>query len=170
MSQPEKASWVALVVNVLIGCCYFGVVSNMPGDSHLLGPGMALFIVPLIVLAILAALVSELVLRAIQRDAGGDPARRERLDERDRIINLRAGRNAYVVLVVAIAAVLGQIAMTGWEQSWGWPAAQVADTVLERMVRGPLTGPVIAQLLLLALTLAGVCKYLTRIVSYRRGY
>jgi hypothetical protein len=170
MSQQERASWASLVVNAFIGILYFCVVFGMPGDSHLLGPGMAIFIVPLIIAAVIALVSSELVLRWIQRRAGDDPARREKLDERDRLINLRAGRNAYVVLVVAIGTVLTLIAMTGWSQSWGWPVSQAPDTVALRMVRGPLTGPVIAQLLLLALTLAALCRYLTRIVSYRRGY
>lgn len=35
---------------------------------------------------------------------------------------------------------------------------------------GPLNGPLIAQLLLIALTLAGWANYGTRIVCYRRGY
>ncbi len=38
------------------------------------------------------------------------------------------------------------------------------------MAIGPLNAPLLAQWLLLALTLADVCKYVTRIVSYRRGY
>jgi hypothetical protein len=44
------------------------------------------------------------------------------------------------------------------------------DTVLMRMLAGPLDPPLLAQWLLLALVLADVCKYVTRIVSYRRGY
>ncbi len=52
-----------------------------------------------------------------------------------------------------------------------WPAGPApADTVLRRMVTGPLDAPLIAQWLLLALTLADLSKYATRIVSYRRGY
>jgi len=170
MSQQERASWVSLVVNAFIGVWYFSVVFRAPGDSPLLGPVMGVFLMRLILAAIFAALLGELVLRWIQIRAGGDPARREQLDERDRLINLHAGRNAYVVLAVAIAAIISLIAMTAWSQSWGWPVRSAPDTVMLRMIRGPLTGPLIVQLLLLALTLAGLCRYVTRIVSYRRGY
>jgi hypothetical protein len=142
----------------------------MPGETALLGPGMAVFTLNLIIVAIFAGILGELVLRLIQSRTGGDPTMREKLDERDRLINLRAGRNAYVVLVVAVASVLGLIAVTQWKQSWGVAAIPAPDTVLVRMINGPLTGPLTAQLLLLALTLAGLCKYATRIVSYRRGH
>jgi hypothetical protein len=170
MSQQERVSWVSLVVNAFIGYWYFARVLRMPGDTALLGPGMAVFTLNLIIVAIFAGILSELVLRLIQSRTGGDPSKRERMDERDRLINLRAGRNAYVVLVVAVATVLGLIAGTQWMQSWGMPRILEPDIVLIRMINGPLTGPLIAQLLLLALTLAGLCKYVTRIVSYRRGY
>ena len=170
MSQQERVSWVSLIVNAFIGYWYFTRVLRMPGDASLLGPGMAAFTLNLIIVAIFAGILSELVLRRIQIRSGGDPARREKLDERDRLFNLRAGRNAYLVLVVAVATVLSLIALTQWMQSWGVPRLPAPDIVLTRMINGPLTGPLIAQLLLFALTLAGLCKYVTRIVSYRRGY
>jgi len=170
MSQHERVSWVSLIVNAFIGYWYFARVLGMPGDAALLGPGMAVFALNLIIVAIFAGILSELVLRLIQIRSGGDPRRREKLDERDRLINLRANRNAYVLLVIAVAAVLSLIALTQWMPSWGVPRSAAPETVLIRMAHGPLTGPLIAQLLLLALTLATLCKYVTRIVSYRRGY
>jgi hypothetical protein len=171
MSQQERVSWVALVVTVLISGGYFAYVLRLPGDSPLFGLGMAVFAFVLIMAAVIAAIVSELLLRRVQRRAGGDPGRHEQLDERDRLINLRAGRNAYVVLFCSVAIVLGLIPMIQYMRLFRWPAGpELADTVLERMVTGPLDAPLIAQWLLLALTLADLCKFATRIVSYRRGY
>jgi hypothetical protein len=171
MSQHERVSWVSLMVTVVISFWYFAVVFASPGDSHLLGPGMAVFAFILIVTAIFAAIASELLLRWVQKRGGGDPSRREMLDERDRLINLRAGRNAYVVLAVSIGAVLALIFTIQMLRSIPMPAGPtLRDTVLVRMVIGPLNAPLLAQWLLLALTLADVCKYVTRIVSYRRGH
>jgi hypothetical protein len=171
MSQQERVSWVSLVVIVSISFWYFARVFALPGDSHLLGPGMAVFALNLIITAIFAGIASELLLRWIQRRSGGDPKRRERIDERDRLINLRAGRNAYVVLEFAIGIVLALILAIQMLRAMPMPAGPaLRDTVLVRMAIGPLNAPLLAQWLLLALTLADVCKYVTRIVSYRRGY
>ena len=170
MSEHERASWVSLVVNVFIGLLYFSRVFPKPGDTALLGPGMAALSLNLIITAIFAGILSEVMLRRIQKRGGGDPSRREQVDERDRLINLRAGRNAYVLLAALTACLIGLIATTQWMPAWSVHPEFAHDTVFARMIAGPLTGPLIVQWLLLALTLAGVCKYLTRIVSYRRGY
>jgi hypothetical protein len=171
MSQQERVSWVSLVVITFIGFWYFARVFALPGDSHLFGPGMAVFALDLIITAIFAGIASEVLLRWVQRRAGGDPSRRERPDERDRLINLRAGRNAYLVLAVSVGIVLALIGAIELLRALPMPAGPtLADTVLVRMVIGPLDAPLIAQWLLLALMLADLCKYVTRIVSYRRGY
>jgi uncharacterized membrane protein len=170
MSQQERISWVALVINVVVSGLYFYGVFRMPGDSALLGPGMAIFIGPLILFAIVVAIVCEIVLRLVQKRGGDDPSRVEQLDERDRLISLRAGHNAYAVLVIGIAVVIGHIAATQWMSALWHASNAPTRTVLLRLAVGPLNGPLIAQLLLLALTLASWCKYGTRIVSYRRGY
>jgi hypothetical protein len=168
MSQQERVSWVSLIVTMGISVWYFAIVLGQPGDTPLFGLGMAVFGFILIVAAIVAAIASSLAMRWVQKRAGGDPQRRERLDERDRLINLRAARNAYVVLALAIGSVLALIATI---QMFPMPAGStLRNTVLLRMAIGPLTAPLLAQWLLLALTLADVSKYVTRIVSYRRGY
>jgi hypothetical protein len=171
MSQQERVSWVSLVVTAFIGFWYFARVFALPGDSHLFGPGMGVFALNLIITAIFVGIASEVLLRWVQKRAGGDPSRLERPDERDRLINLRAGRNAYVVLFGGVVLVLGLIPMIQMMRSFAWPPGPaLANTVLVRMVTGPLDAPLIAQWLLLALTLADLCKFVTRIVSYRRGY
>jgi hypothetical protein len=171
MSRQEKISWVSLIVTVLISIWYFAIVLPAPGDSHLFGPSMIVFALILAITAIFAAIAGELLLRRVQRRSGDDPKRRERLDERDRLINLRAGRNAYVVLAWSIGFVLALIWTIQIMRALPMPVGPtLRDTVLLRMAIGPLTAPLLAQWLLLALTLADVCKYVTRIVSYRRGY
>lgn len=170
MSQQERVSWVSVVVNVVIGCWYFSYVLGLPGSTNLLGMGMVGFVAAITFAAILTAIVSNVVLREVQKHGGVDPARRERLDERDRLISLRAGRNGYVVLTAMTAFVVGMIGMTQWLGSWQVHFTFSHDTVLTRLIAGPLTGGLIVQWLLLAMTLAEVCKYLTQIVSYRRGY
>jgi hypothetical protein len=171
MSQHERVSWVSLIVTAIISIWYFALVFSAPGDTHLFGFGMAVFAFILIITAILVGIASEMLLCWVQKRAGGDPSRREQFDERDRVINLRAGRNAYVVLFGSVAIVLGLIPMIQFMHSIRMAAGPaLRDTVLVRMVAGPLDPQLIAQWLLLALTLADLCKYLTRIVSYRRGY
>ncbi|HEY6457926.1 MAG TPA: hypothetical protein VIY90_21835 [Steroidobacteraceae bacterium] len=171
MSQQERVSWVSLVVIVFISVWYFAYVLPLPGTSRLFGPGMAVFALNLIITAIFAGIASEVLLRWVQKRAGGDPKRRERPDERDRLIDLRAGRNAYVVLFGSVVLVLGLIPMIQFMDSMPMPEGPaLPETVLARMVSGPLDPPLLAQWLLLALTVAEVCKYVTRIVSYRRGY
>jgi hypothetical protein len=171
MSQQERVSWVSLIVTATVSIWYFALVFPAPGDSHLLGPGMWVFAFILIITAILVAIASEVLLRWVQKRAGGDPSRRERPDERDRLISLRAGRNAYVLLFGSVVLILGLIVMIQIMRSLTWPPGPaLPNTVLMRMVTGPLDGPLIGQWLLLALTLADLCKYVTRIVSYRRGY
>jgi hypothetical protein len=171
MSQQERVSWVSLIVTSVISVWYFAIVLGQPADTPLFGLGMAVFAFILIVTAILTAIASGLALRWVQKRGGGDPKRRERLDERDRLINLRAARNAYVVLAFAIGSVLALIGSVQILRALPMPAGPTLhDTVLVRMAIGPLTAPLLAQWLLLALTLADVCKYVTRIVSYRRGY
>ena len=56
MSQHERVSWVSLIVNAFIGYWYFARVLRMPGDAALLGPGMAVFTLNLIIVAIFAYL------------------------------------------------------------------------------------------------------------------
>jgi hypothetical protein len=170
MSEQERVSWVSLVVNLVIGYWYFGRVFSLPASADLFGPGMGFFAIKLVTFAIIFGIVSEVVLRAVQRRTRlGEGADATTRDERDDLINLKATRNAHGVLVAAIIVVLAQIAMLGWGISY-LPPRPAPDTMLELMARGPLAPMHLAQLLLLALTLAAITVYASRIVYYRRGY
>lgn len=168
MSKQERVSWVSLIVNLVIGYWYFERVFSLPAGADLLGSGMARFAINLIILSIFIGIASELVLHAVQKRAGGEGADKSQIDERDRLINLKASRNAYGVLSAAVIIVLVQIALI--EGIYSFRRRPEPDTVLELMATGPLAPMHIAQLLLLALTLGGITVYVSRIFCYRRGY
>jgi hypothetical protein len=169
MSQQERVSWVSLVVNLVIGYWYFERVFSLPAGADLFGPRMAVFAINLIILSVFIGIASELVLRAVQKRAGGEGADKSQIDERDRLIDLKATRNAHGVLWTAVFIVLVQIALLEWAQRFGHRISD-PQTVLELMVTGPLAPMHIAQVLLLGLTLAGITVYASRIFFYRRGY
>jgi hypothetical protein len=169
MSKQERVSWVSLVVNVLVGYWYFGRVLSLPAGADLFGPGMATFAINLIILSIFIGIACEVALNVAQKQAGASDADRNTIDERDQLINLKASRNAYGVLSVAIALLLVRVALVEWVQRSG---RHVPDpqSMQELLMIGPLAPMHIAQLLLLALTLAGITKYASRVFHYRRGY
>ncbi len=170
MSEQERVSWVALVVNLLIGYWYFGRVFSLPASADLFGPGMAAFAIRLIIFAVSVTIVGEVVLRVVQkRTRRGEGVDATARDERDVLISLKASRNAYGVLAAAVIVVLVQIALLAWAQRFLWRRPE-PETVLDLMVTGPLAPMHLAQLLLLALTLAAITVYASRIVYYRKGH
>jgi hypothetical protein len=170
MSKQERVSWVSLVVTVFLATWYFGRVFALPGDADLHSRAMIRLVSGLIIYAILLGIAGEVVLNWVSRKSGGADADRVALDERDALINLKAGRNAYIALFIGICTVLWQIAATE-SQAYGYTRpTQLVASVGERILVGPLTPLLIAQGLLLVLTVAGISVYLTRIVYYRRGF
>jgi len=169
MSQQERVSWISLIVNLVIGYWYFERVFSLPAQADLFGPGMAAFAIRLIVLAIVLGIACEIALRIVQKGASGGDPDRNRIDERDRLIDLKASRNAYGVLSVVVVIVLVQIALIEMSPRF-WHRMPVPETVLGLMGTGPLAAMHVAQLLLLALTLGGITVYVSRIFYYRRGY
>ena len=169
MSKQERVSWVSLVVNVLIGYWYFSAVLRLPPGADLFGPRMAAFAVQLIILSIVISIACEVALQVAQKHTGGSDADKSSVDERDRLINLTASRNAYVVLSVAIIVLLVRVALVEWVQRSGRHQAD-PRSMLEMLSIGALAPMHIAQLLLLALTLAGITMYASRVFHYRRGY
>jgi len=174
MSQQERVSWLSLLTTLLIGYWYFHAVFALPADANLHGPAMARLVTKLIVMAIAIGIAGELLLRVVQNRphaAGPDatPA-----DERDALIHLKATRNAHVALGLGVILVLCQIAMLEMAPRFaGRLAAQPVqgpDTLLQRLLTGPLSALHVAQLLLLALTLASITLYGSRVLYYRRGY
>ena len=165
MSNQERVSWVSLLSTVLIGWWYFSNVLPLPADADL-HFSLAGFVTRLIVFAVLIAIAGEIALRVALRLAGDPAEEGNPRDERDALIALQAARNAYGVLTVAVFVVLVQIALLEWVRRRPAPPA----TVLEALATGPLTPLLIAQMLLAALTLAGLTVYASRIFYYRRGF
>lgn len=173
MSKQERVSWGSLLIHLVIGYWYFSHVLRLPADADLFGPGMWAFATGLIVTAIVLAVAGEIALDLVQRHAGGG-ADATQADERDSLIDLKSCRNAYTVLCLAVVAVIVQIvlleARPRWSAAPGGGAMPMPDTVFERIFTGPHSAPLLAQLLLLALTVAGLTVYASRIFYYRRGY
>jgi hypothetical protein len=168
MSQQERVSWVALVVNTVIGYWYFERVFSLPADADLFGPGMAAFAVRLFVLLIVITIACEVALRVVSKSVGSD-ADKNTIDERDRLIDLKAVRNAYGVLSMGIVIVVVQVVQIEWAQRYRHLRPD-PQTMLELIGTGPLGASHVVQLLLLALTLAAITVYASRIFHYRRGY
>ena len=108
MSKQERLSWVSLVVNALIGYWYFAAVLRLPPGADLFGPRMAAFAIQLIVLSVVISVACEVALQVAQKHAGGSSKDKNSVDERDTLINLKASRNAYAVLSMAIAVLLAR--------------------------------------------------------------
>lgn len=168
MSKQEQASWVSLVITVLVAIWYFSIVLQAPPDADLQGREMARLIGRIVTMAIVLGIAGEVLLRYFAKSPQGSTE----TDERDELINLRASRNGYVALSISVAVVLVQIALIEMVQRL--PAERLTlpegHGVLDLLLRGPLSALLVAQLLLLALTIGGICVYVSRIVYYRRGY
>jgi hypothetical protein len=168
MSDQERISWVALIVNVLIGGWYFGRILPLPAHVDLFGPHTAKLAIGLIVIAVILSILCEIMLRIVQKGTGGG-GDASTSDERDVLISLRSTRNAHGVLGAAIVVVLVQIALLEWTRRFHGRRAE-PDTVLELLATGPLQAMHVAQLLLAALTLAAIALNASRVFYYRRGY
>ena len=168
MSRQEQVSWVSLVITIAVAVWYFSIVLQAPPETDLHGPAMAHLVGRIVTMAIVLGIAGELLLRHFSKSAQGNTEK----DERDELINLRASRNGYLTLSIGVAAVLCQIALT--ESMQRLPAEPLApsgsSSLLGQLLLGPLSALLVAQLLLLALTLAGLCVYISRIAYYRRGY
>jgi hypothetical protein len=163
MSKHERISWVSLLVTLAIGWWYFSRVLGLPADANLHFP-LARFVTQLVILAVLISIAGEIALRLVER-VGGQSPDDSPADERDAQISLKATRNAHGVLGASVVVVLVQIALLERLRR----PADPPSTVLEALGAGPLTPLLIAQLLLLALTLAALTAHASRIVYYRRG-
>ena len=104
MSFREKCAWISLIVILGVFGLYFWDLA-----THVLGSGYphrnygGLF-----VLLVVAVVVLEVVLRILVAIRSPSDAKAPR-DERDRLINLKAARIAFYVLMVGAFASIGTI-------------------------------------------------------------
>ena len=73
------------------------------------------------------------------------------------------------VLSLTIAVLLARVACYEWVQRSGRHRPD-PQSMFEMLTIGPLAPMHIAQLMLLALTLAAITMYASRVFHYRRGY
>ncbi len=148
MSHREISVWASLVSTVVIYAIFFGsTVSGAVRGSDQIG----LFIVLLI--AQVVALVVFHIVVAIRRGT-------ERTDERDSFIELRSFRNAYVVLVGAVAMVT--IGYLVWGGIATEPDAAAAGVK-------PPSVALVGNAILLCFVLAEIAKSGTQVALYRKG-
>jgi hypothetical protein len=165
MTKQEGISWISLLVGLTIGWYYFSRVLALPADADLFSTGMGRFALRLVLLSVFASVASEIALKVIQQRARAMDA--TAVDERDQLIDLKSCRNAYIVLVCGVCAVLFQVAMLETFQRQG-RSRHSPETMLEVIGTGPLAPMHIAQLLLLVLMFASLAVSASRIAYYRR--
>jgi hypothetical protein len=167
VSKPERASWIALLVNLLVGVWYFNAVFSLPGDVNLYSPALAHLIVQLIILSIVLAIAAEVVFHVL----AGQPSDKVSQDERDRLIAARAARNGYYLLAAGVFAIMARIVMAASvEQMPSYVRAWHEPGAIETLFAGPVSPLHVANLLLLAVMVAGAVVNASRVFYYRRGY
>jgi hypothetical protein len=144
MSFREKSAWVCLVSTLVVFVPYFFNVARIDAAGALqMGA-----IVGLLVAAIFfQAVLTGGAMIAVAVHSGADNA-----DERDRAIELRSYRNAYGVLAFSLVAAV--CVMMFAPPSWA----------------PHLTLPFASQVFFACFVAAEAVKYLTQVVSYRRGF
>ncbi len=149
MSYQEKNSFVVLISSILIYGVYYFIVSRMYFEGRFEGAeGLSLLgksvlglmlggIVVIIIISILAAILHAMIT--------GEENPSQIVDERDKMIELRALRVAYYVFGGGF--VLSMVALAlGWEVF------------------------LVFNLILLGCFVAGIAEALTQIILYRRGF
>jgi hypothetical protein len=139
MSFREKSAWIALIVFIGIFALYFwNVVMIVAGRGHGLGEPIALVTLLLAALVVAEGLLHWIVARRSPVEV------RTPKDEREWLIELRAARIAFFVLLVAAFGTNGMMHIHGigrWEM---------------------------AQAVMAAIALAEVVNFASRVVLYRR--
>lgn len=167
MSKQERASWIALFVNALVGVWYFSAVFSLPGDMNLHSRALVHLFVQMIILSIVFTIAAEIVFHIV----AGKPSDKVSQDERDRLIAARATRNGYYVLASGVFIVMARIVMAASvEQMPAFKRAGHVPGVIETLFGGAVSPLHIANLLLLAFMLAGAFVNASRVFYYRRGY
>jgi hypothetical protein len=148
MSFQEKSVWGSLIALVACSIYYFARVLEMYSEGGTVDPGRA---GELGISLLVAMIVIEIVYHSVLAGTTGS----EESDERDRWIETRASRNAYVALGVGAFAVAGHLFGASHFESHRY-----AD----------FTAPfAVANLVLFAMALAELVKYVSQIVYYRIG-
>jgi hypothetical protein len=161
MSKQEKASWSLLVTNLVVGAWYLSALLALGTDlAGQLEAMMGLFI-RLTIVSVVLAILGEIVMHAL---AEKDQNKVE-LDERDRLISLKARRNGYFVLVSAVVLVMSMLTFIGFTKGVESSLPDSVTTLVQQAGHAFF----MANLLVLALMLTEVAIQGSRVFYYRRG-
>ena len=142
MSFSEKSAWGLLVGLGLMSWWYFPRAFAIVGQTD-----NPVALVAISVVCVIGLIIFEAVYHAVIAASGGDET-----DERDRMIDMKAERNAGFVLGIGLFTLVGHILVT--------------TTVPELATMSSLE---IAVWILLALTVSELSKVLWQIWYYRAG-
>lgn len=146
LTFQEKSLWVSLLsIGVLYGYYFYEVASGAQEPSL---SAMLWTMIGIIVLLIVVEIVCHAVIGSFHAP--------EKLDERDRLIEARAGRISHFMLAAGVVVVLGRMVIGG--------ALQEADATLQI----PLFET--ANMLLFVLVVSELVHIGGRIFFYRRGF
>jgi len=139
MSFREKSAWICFIGIWVIFAPYFVHVGALVRSDSLDLPSIAWLLSGAIVLQAIVTALAHIVIAVKHRN--------EKPDERDRAIELRSYRSAYIAVALLAMFIVAVPATWGYLQS-------------------PL---VIGQLLLLCLIFGEMAKYLIQAIGYRVG-
>jgi hypothetical protein len=148
MSFREKSAWASLAVMLVVYVPYFVHVFRLFGRGELKGGVLLWQFIGAVAFQVFLLIVVHIVI-AIQ-------SRQQQTDERDRAIEARSYKIAYLALISSLFVVL--------------PSAISLVFALQPALVSSLVGlPFLSQLLLLCFVTAEATKYCAQIVSYRLG-
>jgi hypothetical protein len=145
MSFREKSAWACLVTTVLVFVPYFGYVFRLYAVGEL-SPGS-------IIAAFLAVVMVQSCMNIAAHIVFAIQLRQSPKDERDRLIESRSFRNAYLVLACSTLLLMMAVVLLAKSIS--------TDPVVSAVV--------VSQVVFLSFVVAELIKYLTQAISYRQG-
>ena len=147
LSFQEKSVWASLIGLIAVFGFHF---NNSFGNLELTAQQMLVRLIWVIASLVIIEIISHIIIAVTSikdAQAGATP------DERDTLISIKAGRNAYYLLTICV---LGLI--IHWVV---YELIETSDVVI--------TSTYHANMLLLALVIAEIMNYGSRIYYYRRG-
>jgi uncharacterized membrane protein len=149
LSFQEKSVWASLVsIVVVFGYHFYQVFGS---EAAMTGPEIVARLAGTVVVIIVIEIVLHILIAVINPE---DTKERGRGDERDSLVAVKAYRNAYIVLLVAVLLMIGYV-LTG---DPGTDPQQIPTPAMT------------ANLLLFCMVIAEIINYGSRIYFYRRGF
>ena len=147
MSFSEKSAWGLLIGLLIVSAFYFPKAFTVAGIGS--SPASAVALVALIGVGTVVLVVIEVAYHTVV--ALGSP-RNARVDERDRLIDLKAERNGSLVLGLSLFYLIGWVLVRSI-----WPVDDAPGALA------------VVVFIMLAITLAEIAKLASQIWFYRRG-